>query len=773
MACGLALSLALLASAAPERPPRVYDLRHVRWQIALDPITGQIQGEVTNTIVPLQPKTAYVWFDCGPLSIKSVSVNGKPAQFKQPAGSISITLPTAAGPADKLDVKIVYSGRPDRGLYFTPSSRTYPASTPMVWTQGQPEDTRCYIPTYDYPDDKATSEGLIEAPSDWTVLSNGKLLATKPKGANKLWHFKMDQPHSTYLISIVAGPMVRKDEMWGSIPVRYFVPPGLEEMGASSFAGTDKMVDHFSKLLGVPYPYPVFSQAVIPDYMYGGMENITAVTNTIKTLQPPDWRPLKSSKGLVLHELAHQWFGDLVTCKDWSHAWINEGFASFLPAIWTRDMESVDQYDLGRLDTLNGAIGAITAKGWSVVSTKYEHPSDMFDGNAYGGGSARMYVLMHELGEPVFWKAVQNFLNEYKFKNANTDDFFSSVGKTAGRDLTQFKKQWFYTAETPKLVLTRDKGELVIAQAQKTPFELKLPVWIWTGSEWQKKSVAMKGKEARVPLGDYMNSAVLVDPEVWYIAEIEDQSPGSVPNLKIAWDNAPNIAQKGRLLDRMEKALKPAEFLELAKNEKSATMLRRMLAKVQDVPFLIEVSKSDEPLLSDEATVQLGNRKDVNGNLTRLKEIWEGHPHPHVRQSAFYAMMKLTKDEALVERAWGMKVFDDSYRIYALRWWRDNKPDEARERALQVVAKPDSELLRQAAIEVLGVVKDKPKERRVFDALIGVVKERLNLSRKSAVDALGNYGDPTAINYLKPLQENTHLFMRRAATEAVKKLTNK
>ena len=84
------------------------------------------------------------------------------------------------------------------------------------------------------------------------MLSNGKLIATKPKGANKLWHFKMDQPHSTYLISLIAGPMVRKDEMWGSIPVRYFVPPGLEEMGESSFAGTDKMVDHMSKLLGVP-----------------------------------------------------------------------------------------------------------------------------------------------------------------------------------------------------------------------------------------------------------------------------------------------------------------------------------------------------------------------------------------------------------------------------------------------------------------------------------------------------------------------------------------
>ncbi len=268
----------------------------------------------------------------------------------------------------------------------------------------------------DYPDDKATSEGFIEVGSLGEIkISNGKLLDVKEHPDRRIFHWKIDKQHANTLISLIAGKYDKGSGFCGQMPGDYYVPQGLLDWGEPTFGHTEKIIDFYSKLTGFKYPYAKFCQSAVPDYMFGGMENITAVTQTINALHPKSSEPVIDSTGLVAHELAHQWFGDTVTCNGWSDAWLNEGFATFLPTFWDREKSGEEAYDLGRYGTFQGGLAAHQDTSRSVVWKGYKNPLDMFNNFIYPGGASRMFMLMDQLGEARFWKAITAYLNERKY----------------------------------------------------------------------------------------------------------------------------------------------------------------------------------------------------------------------------------------------------------------------------------------------------------------------------------------------------------------------
>ena len=251
----------------------------------------------------------------------------------------------------------------------------YPEKPLAIWTQGEAEDTHHWLPCYDYPNDRATTEMIITVARPLFVVSNGALVDTKENSdGTPTYHWKMDQPLSSYLISLAASEFVSFHDRVGDLPVDYYVAKHVDEATARRFMGkTPAMIRFFGDKTGQPYPYGKYAQVCLPEFG-GGMENISATSMTDAALRDEIAALERDDDGLVAHELAHQWFGDLLTCKDWSHIWLNEGFASYFDPLFTEHDRGEDAFRLEMDGELKGYLGSDRMYRRPIVETRYKSP---------------------------------------------------------------------------------------------------------------------------------------------------------------------------------------------------------------------------------------------------------------------------------------------------------------------------------------------------------------------------------------------------------------
>jgi aminopeptidase N len=772
-ACSAFLLAAISHAAASTTHP--YDLIDVRWHVVLDAQNASVAGDIVNTVKP-DANADEIWFDRGELNISYVGVDGAKAHYRIVGEKVYVSIP--AGKRGKSTaVRIKYGGKPRSGLYFIPANRAFPATTPVIYSQGEMVDNRYWLVTYDRPDDKATSEGIIDVPKGYTTYSNGKLLSKQDQGNRSVWHWKMDKPHATYLISVVAGPYETGKESWDGIPVQFGVPKGLMEMGQTSFGGTGDMIRLYSTITGFRYPYPKFSQEAVPDYMFGGMENITAVTQTIGALHPKSADSTNSSEGLVLHELAHQWFGDTVTCSDWSDAWINEGWASFMPSFYVRDHHGQEAYDLSRYDTLQGALGSANGDpSRPVVWTKYVDPLDMFGGQIYAGGAARMFMLMDTLGEKNFWQACTKYLNERKYTSFDTHAFFDTWSRASGKNLDTFMNQWFFRGGAPSLTVKWQDDRLVVSQT-KPYYDLDLPVWVLDGDKWVKNRVHLTGASAGAGFQGLSGKPVLIDPEVWTMANFTYSDPLTLGGMLGMYRWAPNAASRARIMDTWLRTLSPVDTLAFAKSLQSKAMLQRYIGSIRDTEgaqdFVISLTKDADRRVAANAYVELANLPYNEKTQAAFEDAFAHDPNVLIRQGAVRELLNETADGSLAARLWTMPSFNDGYRQIALAWWSAKHQDDARQRCMAVLANPPSEAVRVQAIGILGRLKDLPNEHKVLDALKSIVQNETSFgARSTAINALADYGNSSAISVLLPLTNSPQVFLRNGAKGAIARLNH-
>lgn len=744
---------------------RTYDLQDVNWSVRIDAPSRSIVGDVTNTVRLISDEQS-LRFDSAQLLIDSAEVDGKPVEFDLVQDSLWVKIGHQARAGETCKVRIRYHGNPQAGVYFVPASQAYPATTDVVYTQGEMEDNRYWIPTYDFPDDKATSEGHIDVPKGWSVLSNGSLIDVKSSGDRSVFHWKIDKPHSTYLISFVAGELSEIADGKRKLPVSYWVPKGLEAEGKLAFGNTDDQIQIYEKLTGISYPWPKFSQVAVPDFVFGGMENVSAVTQSIGTLHTADMEPLSDSEGLVAHELAHQWFGDLVTCSDWSHVWINEGFATFMPAFIARSRRGEDAYSLERLGAFDGGFGAQHGGDRPVVWDKFKLPIDMFDGHAYAGGAARLHMLLHLVGEPAFWKGVHQFLTEYGYRNADTDQFFDVMSRSTGVDLDSFKKQWFYSPFVPSLSVSRSASGFMIDLKPKA-MKLKVEYAILSPGQTTLKfgSVELNGTPATISAEP--NSLVIVDPSTWLMANISYDYPIASGQWLDLYRVAPCAATKARLLQSMTPATSEVERQSLVKDEANTNLRARIVRTLSQPTLLVPYLKDQSPELRNAAAETLGHVPDAASAVSALSDVVDNEPNENVKIAAFQAIINITNDKTWVERANQTRGFRDEFRCIALRWWASHDPERAREEALRALSLKPSQPVRMTCIEVLGTVKDQPGSRMVYDTLVGFVNAPEIGPLRAALRALSNYGDKRAIAVIEPFKKHGLHFVRRDAESAL------
>ena len=291
-----------------------------------------------------------ITLDAFDLTVHRVRSNGRLLPFDNDRRRLTIGLGRSRRVGRNIRLVVEYEAMPRRGLYFLRPDEAYPNRPRQVWSQGEDEDSRHWFPCYDYPNDRVTSEVVVTVPSRYIAISNGRLLEVREgEDATKTYHWRQEQPHATYLVSLVVGEFARIEDEVDGIPVEYYVPPGREEDARRTLGQTPDVLRFFSETTGVPYPWDKYAQVTVADFIFGGMENTTATTLTDTVLHDQRAHLDFSAVALVAHEAAHQWFGDLLTCRDWSHAWLNEGFATYFELLYKEHHEGADEFVYARM----------------------------------------------------------------------------------------------------------------------------------------------------------------------------------------------------------------------------------------------------------------------------------------------------------------------------------------------------------------------------------------------------------------------------------------
>jgi aminopeptidase N len=471
----------------PERKS-AYDVQHYRIQLKVDELDPkhEVEGRLDVDLV-LTEETDTLELDAADMRILETSGPEGNLKHRLENGKLAVSLGGPHGRGIRFKLGVKYVATPTSGLYFVEPDAANPRKPRMVWSQGETEYNHHWFPCYDYPNDRATTEVILTVREKYRTISNGALVKSETKDGWRTDHWKMDIPHVAYLTSIVVGEFDVAEDFFhngtAKVPVRYFVPKGwstIEEI-RHTFAKTPAMMKFFSDRTGVPYPYAQYAQVVVEDFIWGGMENITATTLHPGTVVKKRAWMDRDSDGLIAHELAHQWFGDLVTCRTWGHAWLNEGFATYMDALWR---ESVGGREALVADLEDGA-------GWYFREAAEEHarptaceyftwPDDQFDSHIYPRGAWILHMLRTLLGDAAWWKGVNLYLTRFQEACVTTDDFRKSMEEASGRDLKPFFDQWVFKVGHPEFQVrqawdaAKKKLTLTVKQTQKVgPLKFK------------------------------------------------------------------------------------------------------------------------------------------------------------------------------------------------------------------------------------------------------------------------------------------------------------
>jgi aminopeptidase N len=452
----------------------------------------------------------------------------------------------------------------DKGLYFINTDNQEPYKPIQLWTQGETESNSCWFPTIDKPNEKFTSKLSITVNKELTTLSNGALINSITNETQRTDTWENTQPMSAYLIMMAVGNFISTKDQWRGKEVSYYLEPDYSPYARSIFNNTSDMLEYYSNRLGVEYPWNKYAQVVVRDYVSGAMENTSATLHG-EFVQKNNRELIDNDNdGIIAHELFHQWFGDLVTCKSWSHLVLNEGFATYGEQLWIEHKEGKDASLRKCYNTINRYISyAKNASDDAIVNFNYKDKEDMFNTLTYQKGSRVIHLLRSILGDDAFFLGLKNYLTHYAFNNAELDDLRKEFENVSGQDLRPFFQQWFLQGGHPIIDLRYDYidslGLLAVTVEQKQTsdvglFQFPLAFKVTQGRlskiynfQIDKKKEVFYVKKIDIDNPDRVD--VNVDPEAIFIGEIIDHKPFF--NHILTYNRATNYIEKVRSLKEL------------------------------------------------------------------------------------------------------------------------------------------------------------------------------------------------------------------------------
>ncbi len=434
-------------------PHRDFQPTHVKLELRVDVKKKYAQG-VCTTQVELFGKPEKITFNAEQMTISSIEVNGKKVKFEYDKSNI--TIPVINTPT-KSTVRIAYETKnPPMGIFFIHPTKYHPHKPYQAWSHSQTNFARYWYPCQDQPESKSTIEQHITVENPFRVVSNGVLVGTKPLRDKKwtTYSWKFDSPNSSYLNSFAIGDFGVVKDKWKHVSVEYYCDKGKEEDIQRSFGNTPKMLDFFSRFTGYDYPHKKYAQVAAQEFIYGGMEHTTCTTQSDRALQDEIahneyWY---YPELLAAHELAHQWFGDLLTCNDWMHGWLNESFATYFEAMWTEEYKGKDEFAYEMYSNAQTYLDEDKNRyRRPIVSNVYTQPEDVFDRHLYEKGALILHTIRFILGNDGFQKSIQHYVKTHAHTAVQTEDLIESIREATGKNLTRFFDQWIYNTGYPEL----------------------------------------------------------------------------------------------------------------------------------------------------------------------------------------------------------------------------------------------------------------------------------------------------------------------------------
>ncbi|MFI4855725.1 MAG: M1 family aminopeptidase [Phycisphaerales bacterium JB065] len=710
---------------------------------------------------------------------------------------------------------------PVDGLFWIHESDEWPDRPAQIHTQGQPETNRFWFPAHDSPNERLTTELIVSAPEGYTVVSNGRLFdgtMSRPGHEGlKTWRWIQDKDHATYLVTLVVGKfdVVDVAPPNSDIPLPVYVPEGKGPLVQQTFANTARMLELFERRFGEPYPWDKYANLVVWNFGAGGMEN-TSATSLYDTAVL-DSVALNDSDldGLNSHELAHQWFGDLLTCKTWAHIWLNEGWATYSTSLW---LEERDGYQNGYLRNLYGAMRGLadrdqldpgsTATRPGMVSPIYAHPWEVFRrrSNPYPKGAATLHMLRSTLGEELFFEGVREYVDRYKFKTVETDDFRKVLEEVSGLSLEHFFTQWCERPGTPKVRISSSWNEpsrtltVSVEQLQRIDsehpayrFDLPIEIYAAPGSRAPLSvtiPISERSHEYTIPL-EAAPAMVVADPDLSVLMSVEIDQPTSWLRNQASHRSLASRLEATKLLRNHQSAETVRTLERIASDANEHWSVRQMaaesLGKLGALSALLNARSAtadDEP----------GDRAKVTSAI--LKAIGDAWDRPA-------SELRPIIEESLASREWSYEVAavamelagqhgDESYLpLFEQALTCDSQHERIRRGALKGLADLDLpqgiELaepytrfgnlnrLRPEAISTIATLSHHDSQR-AFGIIAPLLRDSETRTMRGAMDAIVSIGEPGGIRELEllvtRLQHPVHKEEARGALERLRQKTS-
>ena len=778
-------------------PDRKVDVLHIKLDVTPDFKKRTVSGSVSITAKPIAKPVELLELDAKDISVKKVICKeSEVSDFVSTRESLQILFSKPIPPGTEFTVVIEYTAEPRAGLYFRTPEMGYPETDSHIWTQGETHEARHWFPCFDYPNERSSTEIICHVPEEMTVLSNGVRKGAKIDSSGlKAVHWYHEKPHANYLICLVAGHLKGLKKRHGDIPLGFYTQPSLAEHAANSFRDTPDIMAFFEEEIGVPFPWPKYDQVTILDFTAGGMENTTLTTLTDGTIFATATENIRTTRGLDAHELAHQWFGDYVTCKDWSHLWLNEGFATYYTHLYEGKKFGRDAMLYGLYRDATGRILTQGNDKKPIVYNAYKNPMEQFDYRSYPKGSWVLHMLRSQLGENLYRKCIKAYLEKHALSSVVSDDLRQVIEELSGRPMDRFFDQWLYHARHPDLKITyqwmpkQKLAKVNIKQTQKLDdsvlqfhFPTKLRFMADGMLVDHAINVTRMEEDFHVPL-EKQPEVVRFDPDYSVLANVSFDKPNDM--LKKQLENKKDMI--GRLL--------ACNLLANRKTHQSVELLREALKSDPFYGVRIVAASALSKHETDEARQVLADnwstqpdarvRLAIVDKLTQLyreetpdllQQILEKEKNPAILASAIRGLGKHhgpQTHQALI-RFLKSESFRNELAVAAMSAIRQLDDDTLQPAVFKALRQNASGFRTRdygRGLETLAHTSRRQKDRVEVRNFLTQHLDHPKVSiQAAAIQSLGMLGDPKSMTVLESLSKSENERISRPAQQAVAKL---
>jgi aminopeptidase N len=723
---------AVKPALAPRRETRSrdFDIKHIRIELRLDPAETFIEGGAEITLAPFRDGLRELQLDAFELNVKEVRAGARRLEFESFGNKLVVRFNEPQPRGKNLTLRILYNARPRKGLHFIRPDDAYPEKPLQVWSQGESEDNSAWFPCTDSPNERQTTETVITVPERFKVLSNGKLASEKhhKSSRTRTFHWRQEQPHPAYLVSIAVGDFSIIDARCGRLPTPYYTYPGTEDEARMLMGRTPAMIRHFNKLFGYEYPYPKYAQVVVDDFISGAMENTSATTHADRFMHDARTELDFDCHDVVAHELAHQWWGDLLTPKSWTHLWLKESFATYAEILWSEQAEGVDESRFFLLREQNIYMGEDRDRyRRPIVYDRWEFPMEVYDRHAYQKGGIVLGMLRYVLGDEDFFRTLKYYARKHEWQSVETADFRIAIEEVTGRNLDWFFEEWITGRGYPEFEVSHrfdtEAGglRLTVRQVQDTSdgtpifrMPVELEVLTRRGARTFRLEIEKGEHEFYFSLNE-RPLAVLFDPE--------DRVLKTLEHAKSRQELLYQLTRAKSFTARMRAARSLAEF----KDDEVVALLRRVLVRDEFGPVRMAAAVA----LSEIGTTEA--RDSLRASLKKEREA-------RVRRAVAWSLGRFRKDEKAIATLAHAMHKDESYFVaaFSMRALAHCAGEDAYEKLISMLGRDSyQDVLRATVFDSLTIAKDRRGVRLALEHTIYGLSQSVRIAATVSLGTLG------------------------------------